>query len=136
MLQQLFLLQFVKVRFLHNLKKSNYSVLTLAFMHLDVHMQPGPPHYLPTEGVSQDNIVSVSPGAWTPAVTSFGTLDWMSPTATRKRSAASSIDSFVSEAASSPVVSEEADKKPHVRSRTTFSQKQVAVLERGESEEI
>lgn len=55
-----------------------------------------------------------------------------------KRSAPGSVESFESEVIStSPVISEESgEKKPIVRYRTTFNQKQVAILEKGEAKII
>ncbi|VDO04813.1 unnamed protein product [Rodentolepis nana] len=81
--------------------------------------------------IPQDVSAPASQDIWTPAVTSFATLDWMTPTDGRKRSAASSIESFESDAASSPVISDGGEeRKPYIRYRTTFNQKQVAILEK------
>ncbi|KAL5112104.1 Paired box protein Pax-6 [Taenia crassiceps] len=74
-------------------------------------------------------VTSAAPEVWTPTVASFGTLDWTGPAPSQKRSAADSGDSLSSEPAS-PVTSEGTERKPQVRSRTSFTQKQVALLER------
>lgn len=103
------------------------------FIHVDNQIQPEQQPYGTSGIVPQDTSTPAPQDIWTPAVTSFATLDWMTPTAGRKSSAASSIDSFGSDAASSPVISDGGgEKKPYVRYRTTFSQRQVAILEKGE----
>lgn len=84
-----------------------------------------------TSGPSPCAATSALPEVWTPTVSPFGTLDWTGPTPSQKRSAADSVDSVSSEPAS-PVTSEGTERKSQVRSRTAFTQQQVAMLERGE----
>nr|CDS15418.1 paired box gene 3/7 (eyeless, eyegone, twin of eyeless) [Echinococcus granulosus] len=104
----------------------------------DDKIRAGAQHYLSTVSTSETSpcvATLAPPEVWTPTVSSFDTLDWASPASGQKRSAADSVDSFSSEA-DSPVASEGAEKKPQVRSRTAFTQKQVAMLERGSNEQL
>ncbi|VDM19558.1 unnamed protein product [Hydatigera taeniaeformis] len=95
-------------------------------------IQTGAQHYpstVVTSGTPSCFVTSSPPDVWTPPVSSFGALDWTGLTPCLKRSTADSIDSFSSEPAS-PVTSEGTERKLQVRSRTAFTQKQVAMLER------
>ncbi|VDL19433.1 unnamed protein product [Hymenolepis diminuta] len=114
-----------------DLRKTSTASVLPPTLSQNNQIQPEQQPYGTSGIVPQDTLAPAPQDIWTPAVTSFATLDWMTPTAGRKSSAASSIDSFGSDAASSPVISDGGgEKKPYVRYRTTFSQRQVTILEK------
>ncbi|VDK36238.1 unnamed protein product [Taenia asiatica] len=98
----------------------------------DNKIQAGAQYYpstVATSGTSPCVATSAPPEVWTPSVPSFGSLDWTDPVPSQRRQAADCVDSLSSEPAS-PVTSEGTEMKLQVRSRTAFTQKQVAILER------